>query len=123
MSNLGKLKHAYLCYNPEFWATFGPNSTTDGRKLWLKHAHDLATQKHAIIRWGMTEFVVDDVASGWYPLMQDGGEGREKLEKLLRGLRPAQWKDFTIFGMEVDVLRALLAATFSDKLVTWQCNP
>lgn len=55
--------------------------------------------------------------------MQDGGEGRERLEKLLRGLRPAQWKDFTIFGKEVDVLRALLAATFSDKLVTWQCNP
>jgi hypothetical protein len=55
--------------------------------------------------------------------MQEGREGREKLEKLLRGLRPAQWKNFTIFGKEVDVLRALLAATFSDKLVPWQCNP
>ena len=53
--------------------------------------------------------------------MQEGREGRGKLEKLLRGLRPAQGKKTTIFGKEVDVLRA--AATFSDKLVTWQCNP
>lgn len=155
----------------EFWSTFDHNSTKDGRKLWLKHAHSLAAQDHAIIPKRMTEFVVqvDEVAQRLVPLLKEGSDGHKKLCNLLSGLGRSVESGSTLgteftddpsyhgftpwnheeelacelgqqskaerarkikavkdplaqatFEREVDVLRALLAASFSDKLLTTQ---
>eukprot|EP00435_Cladocopium_sp_Y103_P046387 s97_g13.t1 len=151
----------------EFWTSFD-YTAKDGRKLWLKHAHNLAAD-HAIIPRRMTEFVVqvDEVAQRLVPLLKEGSDGHKKLINLLTGLgrrvdghmgtdftddsyvgfrlgtpwfleeealeqpqskadRAKQIKEFkkpmaeATFETEVDVLRGLLAASFSDKLLTTQ---
>lgn len=155
----------------EFWRSFDHNSTKDGRKLWLKHAHGMAAE-HAIIPRRMTEFVVqvDEVAQRVVPLLKEGSDGHKKLCNLLSGLGRrvdssktlgteftddpsyhgftpwSQEEELALGGLaqqskaqrakevkkvkdplaqatfetEVDVLRALLAASFSEKLLTTQ---
>ncbi|CAJ1408791.1 unnamed protein product [Effrenium voratum] len=138
----------------EFWHTLKAAPGQNGRRAWLKHAHNMAAT-NAVIPRRLTEFVaqVEEVAQRLLAIVKKESKVERQLAALLKGLGrralgaagaaaaaddagyegPTIWEQgeevwqdvpnaarkpcYKVFEKNVAVLRALLAASFSERLM------